>query len=244
MNNFEKLFCFSKWKNSINRKKFQIVGGSILRCLLKDSFDSINQDIDIFFYGEYSSFDTYYYQFFSEMSDYSPKEEFHDDYEDRIREMTLTFGDISVKFQFVLYNSRQNRNHFYQILDQDCCQIGFNGEKVLDSYSFIQSLNTGTMINYHLYPKNYLQEETLERIEKYQKRGFVLMTPKSWNKRNTDPEFDLSAYMDYGDSDDEIQGTNDKDDMSKDVSMDQKPFKENNDSMEMSQNGRELLLKQ
>ena len=47
--------------------------------------------------------------------------------------------------------------------------------------------------------------------------------------------------MDYGDSDDEIQGTND---MSKDVSMDQKPFIENNDSMEMSQNGRELLLKE
>ncbi len=30
----------------------------------------------------------------------------------------------------------------------DCCQIGFDGNKVLGTYAFLQSINTKSMINY------------------------------------------------------------------------------------------------
>ena len=78
------------------------------------------------------------------------------------------------------------------------------------------------------------------------------MTPKSWdfNERNTDPDYDFSSYMNNGYSDDDDDdyddevGNKNKDDMSKDVSRSQKPFMENNDLMEMSKIGANLLLKE
>jgi hypothetical protein len=254
--NLNKFFSFDKWKDSISWRNFKMVGGSILKCLLKDPFESKGQDIDLFFYGDYYLFDSLYYRFYIEMSQYSPREEFHDDYEDRVRTMYLNFDGEIVTFQFVLYNSELKNDHFFQLIDQDCCQVGFDGEKVISSYSFIQSLNTGTFMNYHLMENNIISEHARQRVEKYSKRGFCFMSPKSFNFSNCvtleeieDSDTESSTKPEeMGEIEDSIEEKKDSDSEASPISKkdiyqfeEARPFDENKDSLKMLKKTRRLL---
>eukprot|EP01080_Neovahlkampfia_damariscottae_P005453 gene5453-9266_t len=253
LENLEKYFKFSKWKDSINWRHFRIIGGSILKCLLKKSFETEKQDIDIFYYGDYYSFDSSYYDFYIAMDKYSPMEDFHDDYVDRVRTMYLEIDDVCLNFQFILYNSNKNRDHFFQILDQDCCQVGFDGKRVIASYSFIQSLNTGTMMNYHLQVDNYCEENTFNRIKKYISRGFTFISPKNFDFVNCSKFYEFGEKLEENskeieqqedfveekeeDDSDASYGDNDE------YSMAEKAFEENRDDLKVKAKAKDLLLK-
>eukprot|EP01080_Neovahlkampfia_damariscottae_P006610 gene6610-10773_t len=221
LNTFNQEFKFEFWKDLLQWEYFKVIGGSILKCLLKNSFKAKEtQDIDIFFKGDYYSFDDAYYKFFEELKQYEATEEFHDDYIDRIRTIHVTIDSKKLTFQFILYNTDEtDLNQFYQILDQDCCQIGFNGTKVFCTYSFIQSLNTGTMMNYHLLNDSCMTEKTEKRINKYSSRGFELLYPKCFDFENIKvlEEKFKSNYYSGG------------------------PFEENNDSMGIFDKAMELI---
>ena len=152
-------------------------------------------------------------------SGFETSEDFHDDYVDRVRTLRVNIDSKLLTFQFILYNDRnEDFDQFYQILDQDCCQIGFNSEKVFCSYSFIQSLNTGSMMNYHLMRESFISEQTDKRIEKYSSRGFELLYPKSFdfkNRKIVETEFVSEIYG--------------------------SPFEENNDSLEIFSKGEKLI---
>ena len=87
-------------------------------------------------------------------------------------------SDIWSKFQFI-YNGQWNcPSTILSILfDLDCCQVGFDGYKVLCSYAFIQSITTQTMIYYKLRNNTSERDLYIKRIKKYYQRGFDLLIP-------------------------------------------------------------------
>ena len=82
------------------------------------------------------------------------------------------------KFQFI-YNGQWNcPSTILSILfDLDCCQVGFDGNKVLCSYAFIQSITTHTMIYYKLRNNTSERDLYIGRIKKYYQRGFDWLIP-------------------------------------------------------------------
>lgn len=192
---YDERFLFSKWKDFINWRKFFIVGGSVLNSVLKDSFETESQDVDIFYYGDYYEFDKYYYKFMKDMEKFEPSENLRDEYYERSRTMYLNIEGKMLTLQFNLYNFDISNHLFFQTLDQDCCQIGFNGKQVLTTYSWIQSINTGTFMNYHLMDYNLLTQHTQNRIEKYIKRGFSFLHPKKYDyKKRELEEIEIEQY--------------------------------------------------
>jgi hypothetical protein len=195
--NFQTEFLFDKWKNFLDWDYFQIIGGSLLKCLLKYSFISNKQDVDIFISdGNLYNFDEKLEIFSSEMRKYKYKETFTGTYQDRVRSITVDFGEKEITFQFIIYEDLH-----YQILDQDCCQIGFNGKNVLVTHSFIQSLNTGTMMNYHLKSEDELSFQADFRIQKYISRGFNFLCPNQFEFQNRTIGEEFEEGYDSGDDD-------------------------------------------
>jgi hypothetical protein len=196
LKNFQTNFQFDKWKNFLDWDYFQIIGGSVLKCLLQDPFMSESQDIDIFCQeDDVYNFDEYLKPFSSEMKKYNSKETFIGSYQDRVRSISVKIGKKEITFQFILYPMLS-----YQRLDQDCCQVGFNGTEVMGTHSFIQSLNTGTMINYHLESDEVILFKTNSRIQKYISRGFNFLYPKEFDFENAEIEDELEEDLDDDES--------------------------------------------
>ena len=91
--------------------------------------------------------------------------------------------DLSVKWlklQFIMQPDKTE----YSILnafDFDCVQLSFNGKALKATPACIQSLNTGTFINYTMNTNNFFKTK-LNRICKYINRGWTLLAPqKYWN---------------------------------------------------------------
>jgi len=97
----------------------------------------------------------------------------------------------SVVFQFIWYSTRITKQQVLQIFDLDCCQVGYDGNKVFSTLSFVQSIATRTMINYKLVNDYFDLCTFLPRTIKYQKRGFKLLVPKKFDvsllKREYEP---------------------------------------------------------
>ena len=56
--------------------------------------------------------------------------------------------------------------------------VDFDGERVLCSHSFVQSVNAATMIDYKLEQKRSFRERT----NKYRERGFTLLVPRNFKE--------------------------------------------------------------
>ena len=82
------------------------------------------------------------------------------------------------EFQFIYYNENTEESKILYGFDLDCCQAAFDGEKVLATYAFIQSINTNTMICYSMNDNIWLRHNYLLRIQKYIKRGHKLIINK------------------------------------------------------------------
>jgi hypothetical protein len=177
-------FMFDEWKDFLNWNRFYITGGSILNCLLEESFEDEKQeqDIDIFSISDRFVFDTFFNEFYVKIqSIYATVEiERTNDYQEQVITVNVWKNFTKLTFQFVNLNIGASFESYLSRLDIDCCQVAFNTKNVICTHSFVQSLNTGTMMNYKLKPtENYLT--TLNRIRKYEKRGFELLKPKGYS---------------------------------------------------------------
>lgn len=200
--NLNKFFNFDKWKDFIEWDKLFLVGGSVLKCILKDPFESSNQDLDFFFTG-----DDYYdfndsvkntkdlfkkngYQMKKikkevEWRNYDSiifeedKSCYKRNYQNYVRSYEIP--ELKIKMQFIWYDNDMNPNHIMNIFDLDCCQVGYNGKDVLCTFPFVQSINTGTMINYKLINDEYDILTFLPRIKKYLQREFALIYPNDFD---------------------------------------------------------------
>lgn len=203
--NLNKFFKFKKWKDLIDWKLFYLVGGSVLKCVLKEPFKSRNQDVDFFFVGsDYQEYEDFINEFEDSADDFEAKEikemgeyEFYDEKfgiktnrdshrlkleNQYVRSFHLKIDDFSIKFQFIFYHDKMKPNRIMNIFDLDCCQVGYNGEKVLCTFPFVQSINTGTMINYKLINSEDDVKNFLPRTKKYLERGFELIYPHNFDK--------------------------------------------------------------
>lgn len=158
-------FHYSKWRHFIDWDQFWLIGGSVLKCILSNTWNDINIDLDFFAnnisYNEYisaikefakrcshkgysvliqenidskQSVNNVYVKFdgekssSSELSEYSPQE-----IESKINGQKWKWQ----KFQFVWYDSLTKRE-LMNIIDLDCCQIGFDGANVICTYACLQ----------------------------------------------------------------------------------------------------------
>eukprot|EP01080_Neovahlkampfia_damariscottae_P007072 gene7072-11235_t len=210
--NFKEHFHYDIWKDFINWDCFQVIGGSVLKCLLEDSFEDPNQDIDIFCtFPDFYEYDRFIEPFNTGMRKYGAEEQHTNGYEDSVRTVKVKIKKKELKFQFVL-----NEMEYYN-LDMDCCQIGFNGKQVMVTHSFIQSINTGTMMNYHL--RDSMTTKSINRIEKYRKRGFSFLCPDQYD------------YYDMTLSKEEEEEEDDE----------EEDFEYNNDSLEISSKMKDII---
>jgi hypothetical protein len=203
LQNMNSKFYFDSWKDFINWNYFHIAGGSVLNCVLEESFDSTGQDVDIFFHSDSDvSFDGQFQLFLDAIQQFKPTVQYTNSYVENVRTVDLEIDSKPLKLQFINVNLG-NFFGFLSTLDADCCQIGFNSQEVIATYSFVQSINTGTMMNYKLFKKD-IDETTLNRIVKYQSRGFQLLSPKGWKMEDCkvtrggsfDPNFDAFQIVD------------------------------------------------
>eukprot|EP01080_Neovahlkampfia_damariscottae_P009713 gene9713-1918_t len=202
--NFDKFFKFNTWRNLIRWDNFFLVGGSVLKCILADSFESQNSDIDFFFIGDdyldYEStifdmrlsaielLDTDVYGDVKSLKDNKYKFEnlFND--EMYIRNMHLKIDGKKLKLQFIWYDcedtqTSMNPEKILNIFDIDCCQVGFDGKEVKCSFPFIQSVNTGTFLNYKFINSKENVMNFYPRTIKYMNRGFSLIHSKNFNTK-------------------------------------------------------------
>jgi hypothetical protein len=195
-------FYFDSWKDYINWNYFHIAGGSILNCILEESFDSTDQDVDIFFHSSTGSFDNQFQLFLDAIQNFKPNVKYSNFYVENVRTVSMEIDSKPLKIQFISLGL-ENFSGFLSTFDVDCCQIGFNSQEIVTTFSFIQSINTGAMMNYKLNEKD-IYDTTQDRIIKYKSRGFQLMTPKGWKIEDCetirggsfDPNFDSFGIVD------------------------------------------------
>lgn len=80
-----------------------------------------------------------------------------------------------IKFRFILRLCFDSINDIIYQFGTDSEECAFTGTKVLCSYSFIQSINTRTILFYHL---SYIKPQYyIKKILKYYLRGFNILLP-------------------------------------------------------------------
>jgi hypothetical protein len=205
LKNFNSFFHVNDWRDFIDWEKFFLVGGSVLKCILKDTFDGESSDIDLFFIGDcYYKFKDSFMSTFEKAKDLLDPEHYlgqdieeiieNDDIwalegtSEYILNLFLIINEKKLKFQFIWYDSSQsstsmNPERILNIFDIDCCQIGYDGEKVRCSYPFIQSVNTGTFINYKFVNSQENVSNFFPRTMKYMDRGFTLIHSHHFDKK-------------------------------------------------------------
>ena len=243
-------FHYSKWRNCVDWDQFWLIGGSVLKCILKQNWNETNIDLD-FFANNIS-----YNEYISEIKEFAKRcaykgyrvliQENIDDnqsvnniYVNFARQQndniyTCGGGENSChfltkcskseiesimdqgiegqkqwqKFQFIWYDSL-TKQELMNIIDIDCCQIGFDGGNVICTYAclqvmtiyiyinmyitesyticydtyIIQSISTRTMISYKLVENGKDSSQFLDRILKYIERGFTLIVPHSFKDK-------------------------------------------------------------
>ena len=86
-----------------------------------------------------------------------------------------------LKLQFILTKDNKSEYDVLNAFDFDCVQLLFDGNTVKATNACIQSLNTGTFINYTMNSNSYFNSK-LNRITKYIYRGWILLAPQQyWN---------------------------------------------------------------
>lgn len=183
-------------------EKFFLVGGSVLKCILQDSFESTSSDIDFFFIGDdYCDYRSLIEDFRKDAIEYFDKDvypeekinswknkntDIFDDYM-YVRNLFLDFNGKKLKFQFIWYDCIETSSvmspvKIFNIFDIDCCQVGFDGTDVRCSFPFIQSVNTGTFINYKFVNSKTNVKNFYPRTKKYMSRGFTLIHSKKFDR--------------------------------------------------------------
>eukprot|EP01083_Nonionella_stella_P284858 969722_1 len=100
-------------------------------------------------------------------------------------------------FEFIVIGKHCDNWSFLHQIDLDCSQVGFDGQDVICTYAFLQSVTTQTIINYSLVNDYWAMQRTnaIQRIEKYYHRGFTLLAPKPFNFSHLDQSLGLSIPM-------------------------------------------------
>eukprot|EP00026_Physarum_polycephalum_P007641 Phypoly_transcript_07706.p1 GENE.Phypoly_transcript_07706~~Phypoly_transcript_07706.p1 ORF type:complete len:527 (+),score=70.04 Phypoly_transcript_07706:175-1581(+) len=217
--NMQTNFRMDLWEKVIDWENFVMVGGSVLKSILKESFDSVTpQDVDFFtvskgespdftydyFVAQHREFAAHFKKLYGEENVIKTKK-----YE-YVRTVEVKFPQLddlppkTIVFQFIWYATKIKKQEVIQIFDLDCCQVGYDGKRVFCTYSFTQSIATRTMINYKLVNDYYDLCTFLPRTLKYQKRGFTLLAPKNFDvnllKKDYEPQNQTTASTDvkYG----------------------------------------------
>eukprot|EP01084_Bolivina_argentea_P065377 119165_1 len=86
-------------------------------------------------------------------------------------------------FEFIIIGKYSDNWSFLHQIDLECSQVGFDGQDVISTYAFLQSLTTQTIINYSLVNDYWAMQRTnaIERIDKYYHRGSTLLAPKAFD---------------------------------------------------------------
>jgi hypothetical protein len=208
LKNMNEQFCLDLWKDYLDWNNHFLVGGSVLKCLLYDSFSaSSDQDLDLFWTGyDYYEWENQQEQFYDALRVAGYKVQYVA--LGYVRAMKVTFNEKKqVTFQFIWYDDNLSRERILHVFDLDCCMVGYNGQRVLSTWSFIQALNTGTMISYKLVENEKDARHYLPRAMKYSKRGFKLLVPDSASDEHCD---NLTRRI-AKDDDDEFDTENDLD---------------------------------
>lgn len=174
-------FHLRKWRDVMDWESFFLVGGSVVKCLLKESFEAKHQDLDFFFTAcDYNKCWKKVDEIANEMKKKGYKVQFGD-YGQYVNSFEVSFdGKNMIKFQFIWYDDNFTREKLLNIFDLDCCQVGYDGRQVLSTYAFVQSITTRTTINYKLVNSKKDVETFQPRTVKYVKRGFSLLVPKAF----------------------------------------------------------------
>lgn len=177
-----KKFKYDTWAKLIEWDNFFMVGGSVLNCLLQNEFKAKNQDMDFFFSGDdYSDFTNFLEKFEKNLTKIATgKVKYGENDSQYVKTFSANVKRKKLQFQFIWYDDDMDPNIILHIFDLDACQVGWNGEEVLGTPSFVQSLTTSTMINYKLVNNGEVLN-FLPRTIKYLQRGFTLLTPKQFD---------------------------------------------------------------
>eukprot|EP01105_Mastigella_eilhardi_P014341 TRINITY_DN3269_c0_g1_i6.p2 TRINITY_DN3269_c0_g1~~TRINITY_DN3269_c0_g1_i6.p2 ORF type:complete len:490 (+),score=116.07 TRINITY_DN3269_c0_g1_i6:66-1535(+) len=174
------LFHMDKWRDILPWHDFLLVGGSVLRCLLRKPFASdTEQDLDFFAINmEYYAWENAFKTFVKALKNKGFQVVKHAD-EDYVKTATVTFapGVAPLKMQFIWYGEEFSRSRCLNVFDLDPCMVGFDGKNVLATPPFFESIATGTCINYKMVNNRENVGTFVPRTCKYVRRGFSLLVP-------------------------------------------------------------------
>eukprot|EP01083_Nonionella_stella_P295544 1004441_1 len=97
-------------------------------------------------------------------------------------------------FEFIAMGKHCGDWSFLHQIDLDCNQVAFDGQEVISTYAFLQSVTTQTIIDYSLVNDYQAMQRTnrIGRVDKYYHRGFTLLAPKVFDFRYLDSSLQLS----------------------------------------------------
>ena len=81
------------------------------------------------------------------------------------------------KIQFIWSNDNYSRWGILNLFDLSCCQVGFDGTKVICTPAFMHSIRTRHAISYKVIESKSRRDSFVPRIRKYMNRGFQLWIP-------------------------------------------------------------------
>ena len=184
--NMNEIFYFYVWEKHISFQYAVIAGGSVLNCAINEHFDPINQDIDIFYFG--NSFYQFVNETFEKLSKnfYILKPKPDEKIINRYPHMTvytycMLIFDKKITLQFINDQNLLQKNLLNRF-DISCCQVCYDPSKQVVSATpaFIESINTGCFINYEM---SYATgQNSMQRNLKYVNRGFTHLVHKSFDK--------------------------------------------------------------
>lgn len=197
-------YNFNHWKSIIQQNpRLVIAGGSVLQNLFFDKTTK-HQDLDFFVLdyktgdedafmlqlqnftsspiivfqsGNYTMFHvkTYYVNFTKNLSLLS-----ENSINKSILKNKLIKEGFWTRIQLIWHQAIRKKWHLLYLFDLDVCQIGFDGQKLFYTYSFLAAMQQQSIINYKI---NIFGIYILDRMYKYKERfGFALLLPKEFIK--------------------------------------------------------------
>lgn len=159
LKNMDILYGFNEWKNDIDWDFFAIHGVSLVRALTfnpKEETKNNEAKISLLYTGVQSK--NHFYKFISRAKSLLLKGTFSEYY-----------NDTSLSFEIDLSNKKSvhfNLLRFYENSnDFDIKQVYFNGKEIYCSLPFIQSLNTGTFMNYPDNSKSGTEDQDIQDLK-------------------------------------------------------------------------------
>lgn len=218
--NLKNYFFYNEWKNIIfNTKcKYVLAGGCLLYCLSKKVHYNQKHKADMDFFAIQTNFDQYKNSIIDITNNFQ-KHNINFLIERPSKYVTNLYINFRLNFtnfefskvQWSNSNIKQSCNKMQLIwlgnsitedqllckyFDIEASQIMFDGEKILCSFAFVESLRTETIINYKYTNIKKLDHIHKPRSNKYLQRGFVNLNPRGLHDKHVvQNEKELKYYQ-------------------------------------------------